>query len=242
MQQCDAGARSQAGGPAPKTAAIIPVVLGFREDTAQSIEHDVEIIKHELPVDYLEFFVHTPQPGSEDLQKLARSGVAMNRYDLEHVCTEHGQNDADGVARRLPPCVVAILEHGADRDAVAAYNRRRHGRVMIAPTNARPAPRRKELGGDESKNHGRCSKDRAPRFIRAAPVPNGERTPGADHHHKQPKKSESPMRGPDANLMRALMGVGRVSSDLPEATPTGLHPSGQVWAKWRSSRTAKGVV
>ena len=70
-------------------------ILGFPEDTAASIEHDIEIIKRELPVDCLEFFILTPLPGSEDHQKLARSGVPMdpdmNRYDLEHVCTAHGR-------------------------------------------------------------------------------------------------------------------------------------------------------
>jgi radical SAM family protein len=70
-------------------------ILGFPEDTVASIENDIEIIKRELPVDCLEFFVLTPLPGSEDHQKLARSGVAMepdmNRYDLEHVCTAHGR-------------------------------------------------------------------------------------------------------------------------------------------------------
>jgi hypothetical protein len=70
-------------------------ILGFPEDTAASIQRDIEIIKCELPVDCLEFFVLTPLPGSEDHQKLARSGVAMqpdmNKYDLEHVCTAHGR-------------------------------------------------------------------------------------------------------------------------------------------------------
>jgi hypothetical protein len=82
-------------------------ILGFPEDTAASIEHDIEILKRELPVDCLEFFVLTPLPGSEDHQKLARSGVAMerdmNKYDLEHVCTAHGrmaQDEWQGIYRR----------------------------------------------------------------------------------------------------------------------------------------------
>ena len=81
-----------------RTAGIITFcgyILGFPEDTAASIERDIEILKRELPVDCLEFFVLTPLPGSEDHQKLARSGVAMerdmNKYDLEHVCTAHGR-------------------------------------------------------------------------------------------------------------------------------------------------------
>ncbi len=74
-------------------------ILGFPEDTAASIEHDIEILKRELPVDCLEFFILTPLPGSEDHQKLDRSGVPMerdmNRYDLEHICASHGRMTAD---------------------------------------------------------------------------------------------------------------------------------------------------
>ncbi len=74
-------------------------ILGFPEDTAASIEHDIEILQRELPVDCLEFFVLTPLPGSEDHQKLARSGVPMepdmNKYDLEHVCTAHARMTRD---------------------------------------------------------------------------------------------------------------------------------------------------
>ena len=70
-------------------------ILGFPEDTATSIEQDIETLKRELPVDCLEFFVLTPLPGSEDHQKLVRSGVVMepdmNKYDLEHVCAVHGR-------------------------------------------------------------------------------------------------------------------------------------------------------
>ncbi len=68
-------------------------ILGFPADTPESIRRDVEIIKRELPLDILEFFCLTPLPGSEDHQKLAAAGVAMdadlNRYDLDHVVTAH---------------------------------------------------------------------------------------------------------------------------------------------------------
>ena len=55
-------------------------ILGFPNDTVESILHDIEVIKKELPVDLLEFFYLTPLPGSEDHLKLvprrrrARSG------------------------------------------------------------------------------------------------------------------------------------------------------------------------
>ncbi len=68
-------------------------ILGFPADTPERIEHDIEIIKRELPIDILEFFCLTPLPGSEDHKTLFNRGVAMdpdmNIYDLEHVCTGH---------------------------------------------------------------------------------------------------------------------------------------------------------
>ena len=66
-------------------------ILGFPNDTPESVRHDIEIIKRELPVDLLEFFFLTPLPGSEDHKKLWTAGVAMdpdlNKYDLEHALT-----------------------------------------------------------------------------------------------------------------------------------------------------------
>jgi hypothetical protein len=68
-------------------------ILGFPADTPASIRSDIEIIKRELPIDFLEFFVLTPLPGSEDHQTLWRNAIAMdadmNRYDAEHVVTDH---------------------------------------------------------------------------------------------------------------------------------------------------------
>lgn len=79
-----------------KKARILTVggyILGFPNDTPDSIIRDIEIIKRELPIDYLEFFCLTPLPGSEDHQKLAANGVQMdpdmNKYDLDHVVTGH---------------------------------------------------------------------------------------------------------------------------------------------------------
>jgi hypothetical protein len=70
-------------------------ILGFPNDTPESILQDIEIIKKELPLDILEFFCLTPLPGSEDHKTLWQKGVwmdpDMNKYDLEHVTTGHAR-------------------------------------------------------------------------------------------------------------------------------------------------------
>src|SRR5215510_2941596 len=74
-------------------------IIGFPNDTPERLRRDIEIIKRELPVDLLEFFVLTPLPGSEDHQTLHRDGVWMepdlNMYDTEHVTMRHPLMSAD---------------------------------------------------------------------------------------------------------------------------------------------------
>ena len=79
-----------------KTAGVITYagyILGFPGDTFDSIMHDIDVIKRELPVDLLEFFYLTPLPGSEDHLKLHKAGAwldpDLNKYDLNHICTPH---------------------------------------------------------------------------------------------------------------------------------------------------------
>ena len=68
-------------------------ILGFPNDTRESILRDVDTIKRSLPIDMLYFTYLTPLPGSEDHQRLSREGVWMdpdlNRYDLNHRVTHH---------------------------------------------------------------------------------------------------------------------------------------------------------
>jgi radical SAM superfamily enzyme YgiQ (UPF0313 family) len=68
-------------------------ILGFPEDTPDTIRRDLAIIQRELPVDILEFFILTPLPGSKDHQRLVEAGVAMdpdmNNFDTQHVVTAH---------------------------------------------------------------------------------------------------------------------------------------------------------
>jgi hypothetical protein len=68
-------------------------ITGFPDDTAESILHDIDVLKQELPIDVLEIFFLTPLPGSEDHQKLYRAGEWMepdlNKYDLYHITARH---------------------------------------------------------------------------------------------------------------------------------------------------------
>jgi len=70
-------------------------ILGFPGDSKETILRDIEIIKRELPVDILEFFILTPLPGSEDHKTLLQKGVWMdadvNKYDLNHRVSHHGK-------------------------------------------------------------------------------------------------------------------------------------------------------
>lgn len=70
-------------------------ILGFPNDTPDSILHDIRVIQKELPVDLLEFFYLTPLPGSEDHRNLLNRGIWMdsdiNKYDLNHCVTAHAR-------------------------------------------------------------------------------------------------------------------------------------------------------
>ena len=68
-------------------------IIGFPGDSKASILRDIEIIKRELPIDLLEFFILTPLPGSEDHKVQWQKGEWMdgdlNKYDTNHRVTHH---------------------------------------------------------------------------------------------------------------------------------------------------------
>ena len=73
-------------------------IIGFPQDTPESVIRDIQIIQRELPVDLLEPHALTALPGSEDHQKLHKAGAFLdpdlNKYDLEHVTTAHPRMSA----------------------------------------------------------------------------------------------------------------------------------------------------
>jgi hypothetical protein len=97
-------------------------ILGFPNDTPESIRHDIEIIKNELPLDILEFFCLTPLPGSEDHKVLSQKGVwmdpDMNKYDLEHVVADHAKMTREEW-------------HDVDRSAWEMYYTPEHMRTIL---------------------------------------------------------------------------------------------------------------
>jgi tRNA A37 methylthiotransferase MiaB len=74
-------------------------IIGFPDDTPETIVRDIGIIQRELPVDMLEFFILTPLPGSQDHKELFEARVPMdpdlNNYDTEHVVTAHRNMSAE---------------------------------------------------------------------------------------------------------------------------------------------------
>ena len=82
-----------------KIITVCGYILGLPNDTPQSIKADIAAIQQELPLDMIEFNILTPLPGSVDHQRLHAAGVEMdsdmNRYDLEHVVTDHPSMSRD---------------------------------------------------------------------------------------------------------------------------------------------------
>ena len=95
-------------------------ILGFENDTPESIRHDLEIIKQELPLDMIEFFVLTPLPGSEDHKVLFEKGVWMdpdlNKYERRARRHRPLQDDQGGMEGRLSLGLGHLLYQRAHRD------------------------------------------------------------------------------------------------------------------------------
>ena len=111
-----------------KTARVITYagyILGFPNDTVESIMHDIDVIKRELPVDLLEFFYLTPLPGSEDHLKLVRAGVALESRPEQIRPQSHLHGASEDVARGMGPAPIKLAwQHYYTIDHVETMLRR----------------------------------------------------------------------------------------------------------------------
>ena len=68
-------------------------IIGFPNDTKESVLRDVEVIKRDLAIDNIYLNYLTPLPGSEDHKKLFEAGVwmdpDMNKYHLSSRVSHH---------------------------------------------------------------------------------------------------------------------------------------------------------
>lgn len=97
-------------------------IIGFPSDTYESIMRDVEYIKRELPLEFAEFFVMTPLPGSKDHQQNVLKGIPMdedlNNYDTTQPCMEHPNMSREELQR-------------AYRDAWRSFYSRQHVETIL---------------------------------------------------------------------------------------------------------------
>ena len=122
-------------------------ILGFPDDTRESIQRDIEIIKKELPLDILEFFFLTPLPGSEDHKvlwhKQASDGPGPEQVRPRACGRRPRQDEPRGMGEGLPVGLVELLfaRAQADDHPPGARLRCRHvaaGSVLFAFSIAFP--------------------------------------------------------------------------------------------------------
>ncbi len=97
-------------------------ILGFPGDTYESIMRDVEYLKRELPLEFAEFFIMTPLPGSKDHQQFVAKGIPLdedlNNYDTSHACMDHPKMTREELLR-------------AYRDAWKSFYSREHIETIL---------------------------------------------------------------------------------------------------------------
>lgn len=68
-------------------------IVGFPQDTAESLRRDIAKLMNEVTPDHASFFILTPLPGSMDHLEMYRRGEWMhpdyNKYDSNHELTRH---------------------------------------------------------------------------------------------------------------------------------------------------------
>jgi radical SAM superfamily enzyme YgiQ (UPF0313 family) len=72
---------------------IVGYIIGFPDDTEESVRCDIRRLVREVQPDQASFFIMTPLPGSRDHQRMIEDGAPMesdyNRFDCFHECMPH---------------------------------------------------------------------------------------------------------------------------------------------------------
>jgi radical SAM superfamily enzyme YgiQ (UPF0313 family) len=106
-------------------------IIGFPNDTRDSVARDVEALETRVRPDLVNFFMLTPLPGTHDHLELVRRGVPLdedlNRYDTCHAVAPH-------------PRMSAAEWQAAFRDAWLRFYRLENVRAILA--RAQPRARR----------------------------------------------------------------------------------------------------
>ncbi len=75
-------------------------IIGFPDDTEESVREDVERLIREVQPDQASFFMMVPLPGSQDHRRIVEEGVPLdpdyNNYDSCHACMPHPNMTAEG--------------------------------------------------------------------------------------------------------------------------------------------------
>ncbi len=126
-------------------------IIGFPADTPELVVRRIEVIQRELPLDILQFSCLTPLPGCEDHAKAVAAGVDidsdLNKFDLEHVVTDHPRMTPGRVAGALSHGLPHLLHRRAHEDGdPPRRGRRRAGRHGGVPA-------RDLLGGEHALQH-----------------------------------------------------------------------------------------
>ncbi len=88
-----------------EVATHVGYILGFPEDSPESIRQDLRQLTQEIQVEQASFFILTPLPGSRDHLELVRAGAYMdsdyNKYDSIHETMQHPNFPRDGSLKAL---------------------------------------------------------------------------------------------------------------------------------------------
>ncbi|MFQ5329049.1 MAG: B12-binding domain-containing radical SAM protein [Thermodesulfobacteriota bacterium] len=110
----------------------VAYIIGFPDDTPESIRQDVATLHRELPMERLEFSVMTPLPGSQNHKDMYLNGEYMdpdlNKYDLYHATAGHPKMSGAELQRSYQQ---AWADYYSEENIITYLKRARAGGVSM---------------------------------------------------------------------------------------------------------------